>query len=89
MVPHLKPPLCIIVHGNTYPGMKVRMNQNSLRIKSMGICTVNVPGFQEAVGPWRGIGAVPLLGGQGAPEGGVPSGRRPLAGYRGSTPVGR
>ena len=65
MVPHLKPPLCIIVHGNTYPGMKVRMNQNSLRIKSMGICTVNVPGFQEAVGPWRGIGAVTLLGGQG------------------------
>ena len=57
--------------------MKARMNQKSSRIKSMGICTVNVPRFQEAVGPWRGIGAVPLLGGQG--------GEAPLkAGFQGA-----
>ena len=34
-------------------GMKVWMNQKSLPIKSMGICT------------WRGTGAAPLVGGIG------------------------
>ena len=45
--------------------MKVCMNQKSRRIKSMGIYTINKPGFQGAGGPWRGTGAAPPLGGSG------------------------
>ena len=41
------------------------MNQNFRWIKSMGIYTVNEPGFQGAAGPWWGTGAASLLGGSG------------------------
>ena len=54
-----------------YPGMKVWMNQKSLPIKSMGICTVNEPGIQGAAGPWRGTGAAPLVGGIGGQRPGI------------------
>ena len=48
-----------------YSGMEVRMNHKNRRIKSRDIYTINEPEFQGAAGPWRGTGAVLLLGGQG------------------------